>query len=179
MAIAPPAITCERCKQGTMHAERLPRMSSGPRALGYILCIGALLVLASSVAWGLLVGRSTTNAVVQGVEEAREDAANQLREFAMLPSAEVDNFLRTGKLTDAALAALRPEDRSRVDAILSSYTATVARTALGSTAATSTAGVVAAGLVTMSLVLFVVGVLLTLKKNVWRCSTCGYAFDRA
>lgn len=179
MTTTTPAIACEKCRQGNMHRARVPRMSPGLRFLGYVLWVPALLMLILAGGCGLLVGGAGTSATVETVTKSRNDAANQLLDIGSIPRERIEEFQKSGTFERNELQLIPASDRDRAERILDLHQASVAGAGLGGAAATGIAGLGALAMFVMFIPLFVVGLLLTLKKNVWKCPTCGYVFDRA
>ena len=109
----------------------------------------------------------------------KAEAVVQLRELEDLPLGIVASFESDASIPEASLRVLESEQRTRVDAILTSYQSAVRSVGLAGTAVTGigTVGVIFTYIV--ALPFFIVGLLLTVKKRVWRCQACGYIFDRA
>ncbi len=177
--MADPQIRCEKCKQGTMLTARVPRMSSGLRMVGFTLWVPALALLILSAGCGILMTGAGGSAMVDSHERLRTESANRLRDIPELPVGEVEEFGRTGAISPSALEALTPGARARVDSELSTYAAGSAGAALGGTAAAGAAGIGVFAVYAVCVPLFIVGLLLTRRKNVWKCPTCGYLFERA
>lgn len=173
------SIPCEKCKAGTMQRDRVPRMSPALRFIGFTLWIPALALVLLTTACGVLFAGAGASATAGTLDAAKKNAIAQLHQYDA-PFGIVDEFDRTGTVQDASLEALHDEaTRAHVKAILQLYHATIAGGAIGATAATGIAGALIVGAYVVGIPLFIVGLLLTLKKNVWRCATCGYVFDRA
>lgn len=174
-----PQIACEKCKQGTMVSTRVPRMSSGLRIVGFTLWIPALLVLVFSAGSCLLMTGATGNAAAAQLTRLRAESANRLRDLPDIPISVVETFETTGAIAPSALDALPAATKRRAEAELSTYAAGIVGTTIGDTAVAGAAGLAVLAVYVICVPLFIVGLLLTRKKNVWKCPTCGFVFDRA
>jgi hypothetical protein len=174
-----PAIPCEKCHQGQMQATKIRRFSGGLVFVGYTLWIPALLIMLMTGACTLFsfgVGSSSTMRVA---DEAKQRATTALHKVHGVTPEMISEFVEKSTLSEAFLRKLNTPDRREVNIILSTYGSSVSGAAFGGTAA---AGIGLAFLLVVYIFcipLFIVGLLLTLKKRVWRCPTCGYVFERA
>jgi hypothetical protein len=76
------------------------------------------------------------------------------------------------------LAGLSEDQRKALESATSGYAGQLAGAGIGGAAVTGIAGIVMIVAYIVLLPLFIIGLLLTLKKKVWRCPACGYVFDR-
>ena len=160
-------VVCETCGPARMILTREPR-SPVLRVVGFTLWVDALLTLTLGVSSGALfvsAGSGITDEVMRG---HRTDAAAALVQVTSIPRATIDAFERTGAFDDTVLIRLSPGERSRTDRILELYRAHVESDA--ASGARRSIGIPIA-----CLFLFGAGLFLTLKRDVWRCATCGHA----
>jgi hypothetical protein len=174
-----PAISCEKCHQGQMQATKVRRMSGGLVFVGYALWIPALLVM-------LLTGACTVAGLGAGgvgagqtVSAAKQRATTELHKIDGITPDMISEFVEKSTLSEASLRQLNTFDRRDAQAVLSTFYSSVGGSAIGGTIAAGV-GMIFVGLIyVLCIPLFIVGLLLTLKKRVWRCPTCGYVFERA
>ncbi|MGE3509770.1 MAG: hypothetical protein AB7N65_12895 [Vicinamibacterales bacterium] len=178
-AAAGPTITCEKCHQGTMVAERVPRMGQGLNIIGFTLVIPSLLLLLGSTACGVLMGGASGNAATQSIHEARVRAGSELLDIREVPRAAAEGFESTGHMDEATLAAMSTDARERAERVITRYNASISGAAIGTGLATGVAGFGVIASYVIGLPFLIVGLLLIRKKNVWKCPTCQYVFDRA
>jgi hypothetical protein len=171
-----PSITCEKCKQGTMVAQR---MGNGLNIIGYTLVVPALLLLVFSTACGVFLGNSGSTLLAGRLGDARARASVQLLDIRELPRSEAEEFRETGRLSRAALEALPNDARVRVDSIVSRYSTSRAESLASTGVAAGAVGFVVIAAFVIGLPFLGVGLLLIRKKNVWRCPSCAYVLDRA
>ena len=160
-------VVCEACGPSRLILMREPR-SPVLRVVGFTLWVDALLTLILGVNSGALfvsTGSGITDEVMRG---HRTDAAAALVHVTSIPRATIDAFERTGAFDDTVLMRLSPGERSRTDRILELYRARVESDA--ASGARRSIGIPIA-----CLLLFGAGLFLTLKRDVWRCATCGHA----
>lgn len=157
---------CETCGPSRLVLSREPR-SPVLRVVGFTLWADALLTLILGVSSGALFfssGSGMTDAAMRG---HRADAASALVHVTSIPRATIDAFERTGDFDETVLLQLSPGERTRTDRILELY-----RAAVESAAASGARRSI--GIPIACLLLFGAGLFLTLKRDVWRCATCGH-----
>lgn len=175
-----PTIACEKCKQGTMVAKRVPRMGSGLNLVGYTLLIPSILLLVFSTACGaLVVGSPGGGLAGEHLRDARRQASNELLDIREVPRVAAEGFAQSGELPQETLQSLPSSTRERVEGILGRYRQTAATDARVATMTTGIAGFGLVAVYVICLPFLIVGLLLVRKKNVWQCSTCAYVFERA
>jgi len=169
---------CEKCGVGTMGAAKVFRLSGCLVAAGFTLVICSLLSFLLAALLLAAGPRGTREAVERHNAQAREKAAVAVRRIPDLPPAVVTDFEEDGVLEEEAIAGLPLEQRQRVRRVMVDYHGARAATGLAG-ATTGGIGVVAViGLLGFALVACVGGLLLVLRKKVWRCSRCGYGVER-
>jgi hypothetical protein len=168
--VQPPRIKgddiCETCDHGRVIRTREPR-SPVLRVVGFTLWADALLTLILGMGPGPLFVSGTGNATAEAIRRHRSDATAALVQVTSIPRSTIDTFDETGTFDETVLAHLAAGERSRTDRILEIY-----RNAVD--------GEIASGarrsirIPAACLLLFAAGLFLTLKRDVWRCSTCGH-----
>ena len=159
-------VACLTCGHGRMIMTREPR-SPVLRVVGFTLWVDALLTLILGMGSGALFVSGSGNATGEAVRRHRTDATAALLHVTSIPRATIDAFEQTGTFDEAVLAHLSASERSRSDRILEIY-----RNAVESEMASGARRSI--GIPVACLLLFVAGLFLTLKRDVWRCSTCGH-----
>ena len=172
------AMQCEKCGSGAMEAVKLFRLSGCLVAAG----VGLVVTSFAALAVGLLLvasgPKATREAVSSHDTRAKSAAIDALENLPQLPDAIVEELESTDKVSEDAIARLPLEQRQQVRNILIDY--------YGSRVGTGVGGAVAAGVGTFLILVLlafgvagiIVGLLLVRRRKVWRCSACGYAFDR-
>lgn len=176
---AGPQITCEKCKTGSMWQTRVAKFSDALRIIGFTLWVPAVLLLAGSTVMVCVTAGAGGSTAIDQAAKARNEGANRLSGVRLMPDAIVEDFRADGLVEETTLITLSEEHRAAIRQEMSSYGATVAGSAIGSG---MIAGAGGCGLIAAYFVLvptMIVGFVLTLKKNVWRCQNCGYIYDRA
>ena len=158
---------CETCGPARMILTREPR-SPVLRVVGFTLWADALLTLILGVSSGALFFGAGSGMTERAMQGHRADAAAALVHVSSIPRATIDTFERTGEFDEAVLTRLSSGERTRTDRILELY-----RAAMASDAAAGARRSI--GIPIACLVLFGAGLFLTLKRDVWRCATCGHA----
>jgi len=159
-------MTCDTCKTGELQMIRVRRFSSPLVVVGYVLWTLAL-VAALATGWYQYASRSAAGTT----DLAKENAVSKLRQIDSVTPAMISDFEEDGQISETALSTLNPGDRAEVEKIMSDYHTGALDTAGGGTGAPGripyVAGYVLCG------ALFIMGVALTLKKELWRCRNCG------
>lgn len=173
---------CEKCDHGQMYKTKIFRLSKPLVTIGYIVLILAIIPPA---VWGIMtvVGSTTTGAIVATEDlNIREQGVRKLENIKGLPKVVVIDFKDDGQVSATNLALVRNTDKAQVAHIIRTHQSSPAPLV----APVAAAGFVAflGGTVTIlcllgSITSFIVGFLLIMKKNVWRCNHCDYIFDRA
>jgi hypothetical protein len=154
------------------------------RSSGCLVVVGAVLLLASLSGTGLgvvigLVGPGATReAASRQDSQARTKAVADLQRIPNLPDALVRELESTGKVSEETLSQLPLEQRQRVRTVLIDY--------YGQRVGSGVAHGVTAGVGTFFVLVLlafgipgtIVGLLLLRRRQVWRCGSCGFAFDR-
>jgi hypothetical protein len=177
-ASAAASMSCEKCR-GSMDRTRVRRFSSALVFIGYTVWIPAALFVAGATIMTCVIGGTSVSTAADSAARLKRTGVTALDDIPGLPASVSEAFERTGNVPEAELADLTQTQRARVSAIQASYAAGIGGTAIGTAMATgvSGCGIVAAYLIGVPF--FIIGLVLTLKKNVWKCRQCGYIFDRA
>jgi hypothetical protein len=162
---APPSdIGCDTCQPGRMVLTREPR-SPVLRVVGFTLWADALLTLILGVGSGALFVSAGRPGV--GMSRHRADATAALVHVSSIPRSTIDAFEQTGTFDRTVLPGLSDVERSRTERILEVYDAAVAAESVIDVRRSI-------GIPIACLLLFVAGLYLTLKRDVWRCVICGH-----
>lgn len=173
-------MNCEKCKaDSSMMPTKVFRFSGCLVAIGVSLLVPSMLALGAATFCAVAGVFSGGSATVQLAEDLKREAISELENIPDLPDAVVSDFTVDGAIDEATLTALKPQQRRQAEAIESSFQAGTAGAALGGTAV---AGVSIFGVLATyaaAIPTFIVGLVLVLRRGVWRCVACGYVFDRA
>jgi len=170
-------IVCQKCHLGKMQATKVPRMSPAAQFFGLLLAAPAALVLAASAVIAALMFLASLGAFSKG-EDAKATTVHVLNSMAA-PKEIIDEFKRTGAVKTERIEALSPEMQLKVRGAIDQYHV-LRSTQKGApivSGAIGWCGLVAAAVVAGPFL--ILGLLLLLNKRVWRCSNCGYFYDRA
>jgi hypothetical protein len=168
---------CEKCSSD-MARKTLFRSSGCLVAVGVALLMASLAAIGLGVAVGLVGPRATREAASASQSGAQAKALAALEAIPNLPEGLAGELKATGTVSEESLQRIPLEDRQRVRRALIDYH--------GSRAATGVAHGVTAGVGTVFILVLlafgipglVVGLLLLRRRKVWRCVTCGFAFER-
>jgi len=172
-------MNCEKCNVGQMVRDRVFRLSGCVVGIGYTLWVPALLVLLFAIVLTVIGTASTTAAGSTALDTSKKQALARLKQVPNIPAEAITEFEKGGRLSEQTLASLPPEQRFKVNEIQTTYSAGVAGAALGTMGAGCIGGSITLLLYIASIPTLIVGFLLTLRKNIWRCQQCGFIFDRA
>jgi hypothetical protein len=180
-----PQILCEKCRAGYMYSAKVNRFSDGLRVIGFTLWIPSLLIMLGATAFYLMAIASTSTATVAGAASEIRPLDDRLEHVAGLSESFIDRA-KDGVIEDADWNLVADDAKERTRAIVAEYEADKAARAVmaaGGAAGTAAAiGVGGCGLVLTYLILvplFIVGLVLLMKKSVWCCANCRYIYDRA
>jgi hypothetical protein len=174
--LSPGSLRCDKC-QGEMRPTRVRRFSHGLVVLGYLMMIFGFLPMLGAAACGLLSTGSVVKNAATGMDDSK--TIRELDDIAGLPSRVVDEYRSTHEVSERTISGLTSTQQHEVRMALAGD---VGRKAGGAMATGITAG---ASIVTFAVAsvigipLLIVGLLLTLRRNVWQCGDCSYIFDRA
>lgn len=159
-------MTCDKCRTGELQTVRVRRYSPSLAVVGYVLSI---LALAAALAAGAHQYKSASAAPTD--DAPKQDAITKLRQIDAVTPAMIVDFQADGQISETSLSTLNPDDRSDVDQILSDYH----RASLDATGGgTNTSGLFLYVVVyVLCGALFIIGVALTLKKEMLQCAACG------
>jgi len=175
------SMTCEKCAQGTMAAVKLWRFSGCLVAIGATLLIPAVLSLIGAtllviVGFVTTATQATRTAAIPG--QAKAEALMRLRAIP-IDDALVNEFDQNLRINDLALARLAPRERREAENAISTYQTRLAHAGVGAVAIGGLGTVFVVGVYAAAIPAFIVGLVLLLRKKVWKCTECGYIFDRA
>jgi hypothetical protein len=169
---------CEKCGGTAMQAVKRFRMSGCLVSAGFALGMTSLIAVAAGVLLVAVGPQAARQATATHDARAHSVAIKALEGIPGLPHALVQELESTGKLSEETIGSLPLEQRSRVRTIMIDY--------YGSRVASGAGGAIGAGVgVFLILVLFafgipgaIVGLLLVRRRKLWRCGSCGFAFER-
>ena len=172
---------CEKCSHGQMYKTKVFRLSKPLVVIGYIILS---LAIAVPTIFGIatLLGTTATVAVASKTDDqVRASGVRELEQISGLPKVVIIDYKEDGKVSNTNMALVKNTDKNKVEQIVRKY----AYPDIAPAATVATAGVMAAfgGAVTLlilggSVMWFIIGFLLIMRKKVWRCIDCGYIFER-
>jgi hypothetical protein len=145
---------------------------------GAVLLVASLTATALGVVIGLVGPGATREAVSTRDSQAKAKAVAGLQRIPDLPDALVQELESTGKVSEETLSRLPLEQRQRVRTVLIDY--------YGERIGSGVAHGVTAGVGTFFVLVLlafgipgaIIGLVLLRRRKVWRCESCGFAFDR-
>lgn len=169
---------CEKCGSSAMEPKRLFRSS------GCLVVASAVLLVVSLSAMGLgvllaLVGPGATRGAASRHDtEARTKAVIALQRIPGISDAIIRELESTDKVSEETLSQLPLEQRQRARTVLLEY--------YGQRVSSGVATGVTAGVGTFFVLVLlafgipgsIVGLVLLRRRKVWRCASCGFAFER-
>jgi hypothetical protein len=184
-AIRPPEATgavqtCEKC-HGSMRQTKVPKHGNGLRVVGYTLWVAALAVLLLTAACAVLLPSATA---VGASDSQKRQTAMTRKDLvaAKAPDAILSAFDEKGVVPEEMMNVLPDEQRAEIARILSDHARVVKVSGSSATVATGIVGAVSGCGVVVVYILgipaFIVGLLLCGTRKVWKCSVCGFVFDR-
>lgn len=181
-----PQILCEKCRAGYMYSAKVPRFSEGLRLIGFTLWIPSLLLLGLATLLYLMTLAGAGTATVAGAAtEITPPLHDRLESVAGLSPSFIE-AAKDGRIEEKDWAMVPDKAREHARKIVSEYESEqIARGIVGAggvIGTTALAGVGGCGLVLTYFVLlplFIVGLVLIMKKSVWCCPSCRYIYDRA
>ena len=184
-----PSLTCQKCGSKDIRKAKVPRLSGCLVAIGYTLWIPAalLLLVALLMTFGLVGAAGSVASETS--KESKEKAIAQLQKIGVqditepglvqrVPPSLLETFRKQGSIPETQVEALRPAVRDEVKRVLAEYDLSRAGEAAGTGLAVAAGGLILVLLYAISLPTVIIGLLLTLKKKIWRCKECGFPFDR-
>lgn len=168
---------CEKCHGGRMEDVKIFRLHGCLVAIGFGVLAACVLLLILAV---LVKSRQSAaaSAVERAQTRAKAEALSQLRALNV-PAPVVSDFEPDAGLSGPSWALLSPAQSNEVRRIESEHQLKLD----GAAGVRSAVGIIGGGLFVLFLAValpgIVIGLLLLLRKKVWRCEACGYFFDRA
>jgi hypothetical protein len=161
-----------------MEPRRLFRSSGCLVVAGAVLLVASLSALSASVLLGLAGPRATRDRVSTLDTEAKAKAVAGLQRIPDLPQAVIRELESTDRVSEETVSRLPLEQRLRVRPVLGDYYASrlSSGAAKGITAGIGTFFVLV--LLAFGIPGSIVALLLLRRRKVWRCASCGFAFDR-
>ncbi len=169
---------CEKCGSTAMVPRKLFRSSGCLVVAGAVLLLASLVATGSGIVVGLVGPGATREAVSVRDSQATAKAVAALHRIPNLPDAVLTELESTGRVAEETLSGLPLEQRQRVRTVLIDY--------YGARVGTGVAHGVTAGVGTFFVLVLlafgipgvIIGLLLLRRRKVWRCASCGFAFER-
>jgi hypothetical protein len=158
------AIRCKTCDVGTLQSKKKYRMSGIVVAIGYILLVPSVLGMLFSLVLLFATGKAGSDTT----SRFRDSAATRLRDVGIVEPL-VQKVVSSQPLTEAEEGTLSRDQRTRVESVQSTITAST----VGAGAGLAIAGGAAIFLGMMALVGGLLGWLLIMKKKILQCNNCG------
>ena len=169
---------CEKCA-GTMEPRRLFRLSGCLVASGYGLLVTAVAAVLFAVLLAVVGPRATTGAAADHEARAKADAIAALRKSpGDLPAAVYEEFASGGAISDRTLSTLPFDQQSTTRSVMAEYHRKRAASGIATLATAGIGGLSALILFVFGITASIVALLLVRKRKVWRCTACGFAFER-
>lgn len=171
-------IQCEKCQQSQMVQDRIYRLSGCLVAIGYFLLIPGMLLMLGGVGLTLIGYEAGSSVNSEAREKIKKEVIADFEKAKVSPVV-IDEYRSTNTVSQKTISTLPSNEKDMVNRVLGGSAAKKVGSAIG------TAGfAVCGGAFTMMTFLtglpaFIVGFLLILRRNVWRCPSCNYIFDRA
>jgi|BarGraNGADG00212_1021973.scaffolds.fasta_scaffold00114_7 hypothetical protein len=172
-------IPCEKCHGGTMTRTKIRRFSPGLVVVGYTVWVPALLLLLGVTGCAVFMTGASGKAMTDQMQKDRATFVSDLQQVEGLPPAALDEARTAGFIKVETIKALPEPLRGRVERLNSARVAGMAGTALGTGAVTAASGCGAVLAYVAGIPLFVLGLVLTMRRSVWRCQACGSISERA
>jgi hypothetical protein len=185
MSLEPPVIhtpknvvLCEKCCN-VMEPSKVRRMSTAVVVLGFCLIIPSFFILGIVLVGSVIgiTGSSTFNRSV--ASDAQSNAIVKLQKIDGVPVSFVELFSTNAQAARRQIDNLPSSARNSVSDVILDYNTHYVGGAAVTGAATVFGGLILIITFVVCLPLLIVGFLLIMKKKVWRCTACGFIFDRA
>ena len=160
--------TCDKCKTGELQVIRVRRYSAPLVVVG---CALAILALAGALAMGVYQYKAAQSAA-PGTDVAKQNAITKLRQIDAVTPAIIADFEGDGQISETSLSTLNPDDRAEVEKIVSDYRSGALDAGTGQGAG-APGGVLYVAVYVLCGAVLVIGVALTLKKDLLKCASCG------
>jgi hypothetical protein len=161
-----------------MQAARLFRSSGCLLTSGFLVLAVSLGALALACVL-VTVGPSSARKVAADREEqVMAKALTAFDQIHSLSPGVVAEFRRDGKVSEETLAQLPYEQRTRVGRVLADHAVSMLGEKTGDVGVAAVGTTVIVALCILGVPGTLVGLLLVRRRRVWRCSACGYAWDR-
>lgn len=170
---------CEKCHSQPMVHAKIFRFSGCLVALGFCILVPSLIFLVFAALMALAGTAVTSEFGAQAEREARSKAASDLRAIPGLPVAVIADFEEDGLIPADRLNSLPSFDVQRsVNRVINAYQASSASAAVGTGAAAVVGGGIVLYFFFASIPALIVGFLLVLRRKVWKCTNCGFFYER-
>jgi hypothetical protein len=182
----PPAIppvqqqgmVCEKCRN-QMYPTKVRRMSPAVVVLGFCLLIPSLLALIITTGAVVISVAVTTNVTNSLTSESQSNAVVKLQAIDGVPADFVALFKTNDFAARHQLDTLPAAVHDQVKDVVADFEAQRAAGVVAPGAAVVGSGIVMVIAFFCCLPVLIIGFLLIMKKKVWRCTACGFIFDRA
>lgn len=162
---------CDKCDAAKMAATKVWRLSGCLVAIGFTLLVPSLIVL-GIVVLTTIVGFS---AVSEHKAPPTEEEVTRFAALDGMQAAVVEDFRVDGEVSPKILSGLAADSRRRAEEIIQEH-------ADGVAGVKGVAAVIGGGMAVFVYALFlpmlIIGFFLVLRRKIWRCTSCGHAFDR-
>jgi hypothetical protein len=122
--------------------------------------------------------RGTATATANAADQAKADAIAKLERLAGLPPTVVTEFRQTATVTEPTITRLPLDQQSEVRRVLVDYGLAMASSGGASLLVAGMGGFVVLVLFAFGVPGVLVGLLLVRRRKLWRCTSCGYGFER-
>ena len=175
----PDQIFCEKCGS-QMGPSKLFRFSVCLVSLGFFMAIPAAIGLILLALFGVLGFFGTGAAISSGWTSAQSNAVYRLGQIEGVPADYIALFRTNSLRASTELSKIVPDSaQSAARQVMHDYE--LARSSISTVggAAGMLGGAFVLIPVAICIPIFIVGMLLVLRRKVWRCGHCGFIFDRA
>ncbi len=171
------SLTCEKCG-GQVHRAKTFRLSGCLVTIGFAFLVPSFLVLLF-VTLGMFGFIGAAGSADHDLALAHSGSLSSLERVPGIDPDFLARFRTNPDDIDPQRAFLPDDIAGQVRPILIQYAQTRNRTVLGAAGSVAIGGIFAILTYAVCLPLLIVGLLLTLRKKVWRCASCQSVFNRA
>lgn len=162
-----------------MARAKIRRFSPGLVAIGYTVWIPALLLVLGVTGCAMLMTRSSANTMHELLEKDRARLVTELQAIDGMPEAVVEEARSTGHLKPETISALPERPRRQAERLTGLHGAGITGAAVGTGAVTAVSGCGVVLAYVAGIPLFIIGLVLTMRRSVWKCQACGSIAERA
>jgi hypothetical protein len=168
---------CEKCKTDELLQVKVPRYSFTLLVVGYIVSVVGLLAMAGTTWWAIQQRAASAQATPSVAEKAKQDAATTLRQIDGVTPEMIADFMDDGQISTTSLERLEPDTRAEVDQVLSDYRKAMQGGASEGATGRGDGEWPLWAIDGVCLVVFIIGLVMALRKKVWRCGHCGFVAE--